>query len=334
MLHPSLRQTPPRAFSQTIHRLRQRQASSLLRLRYALASSSTATPRSLNLLDRVNAVGLGIHFLLGRKLKSRFFFKYRLSLFSFSCPSFFLDQHVSWHLHSGNHAQVLCPFELARQAANDARQVCGVTFNDVPEVLIKAGHADTVTHVPSMVHRMLFESILLSLQSQCVQQMGKKRRWFERRPAPVVLDVFGGPTSIGYRLTNPTTCLSPLDHTIPRDAVGLPLVLRQTVDNEDDNDEVAWSVWSGWRMAQTLASHFGGNLDVVSADGLGSTVYLALDRDSHLLERYPVLPAARNPAAQLDAFLYAVAEDATHHSTTAPATHHHAVSLTAAVGHA
>jgi hypothetical protein len=59
VLHPSLRQTPPHAFSQTIHRLQQRQASSLHRLCYALA------PRSL--LDHINAVGLGIHVLLGRK---------------------------------------------------------------------------------------------------------------------------------------------------------------------------------------------------------------------------------------------------------------------------
>ncbi|SAL95518.1 hypothetical protein [Absidia glauca] len=303
ILHPSLRQTPPRAFSQTIHRLRQRQASSLIRLRYALASS-TSTPRSLKLLDHINAVGLGIHFLL--------------------------DQHVSWHLQTGNHAQALCPLELARQAVNDARQVCGATFDAVPEVEVKAGQADSVTHVPSIIHRMLYESILLTLHSQCVQQLGMKRRWwFERRPAPLVLDVFGGATSIGYRLTNPTACISsPLGHTIPRDPMGLPV--RQNTND----DEVEWSVWSGWRMAQTLASHFGGNLDVVSADGLGSTVYLALDRDSNLLERYPVLPAVRNPDAQLDAFLYAVAEDATHHYKTTPATHHHAVSLTAAVGHA
>lgn len=262
---------------------------------------------------------------------------YWVSLFTHTTDLFFkprlfpfLDQHVSWHLQTGNHAQTLCPLELARQAVNDARQVCGATFHAVPEVEIKAGQADSVTHVPSIIHRMLYESILLSLHSQCVQQLGKKQRWwFERRPAPLVLDVFGGATSIGYRLTNPTACISsPLGHTIPRDAIGLPV--RQNTDD----DEVAWSVWSGWRMAQTLASHFGGNLDVVSADGLGSTVYLALDRDSNILERYPVLPAVRNPDTQLNAFLYAVAEDATHHHTTTPATHHHAVSLTAAVGHA
>ncbi|KAI8344476.1 hypothetical protein BC941DRAFT_491985 [Chlamydoabsidia padenii] len=359
MLHPSLRHTSPRAFSQTIRRLRQRQASSLIRLRYALASSSTATSHSMMLMDHINAISLGIHFLL--------------------------DQHVSWHKQTGNQAQVLCPVEVAHQAVNDARKVCADTFGEssVPVVNIKKNpsphHPLEITHVPNVLHRMLYETTLTALRSHYTQPThtpptGWLQRIFGRRPtwSPLQLDVFGGPTSIGYRLTNPAPLLHhDLQHDIPRDPMGVPScasILRsathgysttisrrkQQDDDDEDHDHAEWSMWSGWRMAKTMASHFGGNLDVVSAEGLGSTMYLALDRDQHLLERYPsVLPnrlsshqryasshlSLQHATSQLDAFLYAVADpnNSIYNNTTTyttPATHHHVVSLTAAVGHA
>ncbi|CAO3600573.1 unnamed protein product [Absidia cylindrospora] len=378
MLHPSLRQTSPRAFSQTVRRLRQRQASSLIRLRYALASSSTSTSHSVMLMDHINAISLGIHFLL--------------------------DQHVSWHKQTGNQAQTLCPVDIAHQAVADARKVCGDTFGEsnVPTVTIKKSetpqHKLELTHVPNVLHCMLYESTLLGLrahytQSSNVQSIpqvtgagsGLLHRLFrfKNQPSsPLQLDVFGGPTSIGYRLTN-TAPLShhDLQHDIPRDPMGVPScpsILRQAThsypqqqqqyrslsstsnsnaataslyqDGEDDSDHAEWSMWSGWRMAKTMASHFGGNLDVVSSEGLGSTMYLALDRDSQLLERYPsVLPcrsashqryasshlSLQHATSQLDAFLYAIADpNNSSINYTSPATHHHAVSLTAAVGHA
>lgn len=394
MLHPSLRHTSPRAFSQTIRRLRQRQASSLIRLRYALASSSTATSHSMMLMDHINAISLGIHFLLGKKsYKSPaqpVISNADINPLSFSSPLFILtDQHVSWNKQTGNHAQVLCPVEVAHQAVNDARRVCADTFGEstVPVVNIKKSqpsshHALEVTHVPNVLHRMLYESTLIALRSHYTQpstptSSGWLQRLFGRRQptwTPLQLDVFGGPTSIGYRLTNPAPLQhGDLQHDIPRDPMGVPScasILRTAThgynpssssrhstalleEEQEDHDNAEWSVWSGWRMAKTMASHFGGNLDVVSAEGLGSTMYLALDRDHQLLERYPsVLPnrlsshqryasshlSLQHATSQLDAFLYAVADPNnsiyTTTTYTSPATHHHAVSLTAAVGHA
>ncbi|KAI8340335.1 hypothetical protein BC941DRAFT_500858 [Chlamydoabsidia padenii] len=270
LLHPSLRQTSPRAYSQTIYRLKQRQATSMICLRYALA------PHSLKLLDHINAINVGIHYLL--------------------------DQHVSWHDQTGNHAQSICPVGIAQQAAKDAQKVCNDMFGETPTITIKKSthqhYPLEITQVPSILHRMLYEPILLTLASHSMQ-----------RKSRLEIDIFGGPTSVGFRITHPKV-----------------YSLASGVSD---------GVWSGWRMAQTLASHFGGHLDVVLVKGLGSTVYLTLDRDPHLLERYPHAASSRlPPSAQLDAFLHAVADYSTPHHITHPATHHHAVSLTAAVGHA
>lgn len=58
LLHPSMQNTSSRAFSDVMRRLRQRQATSLIRLRYALAGSAM-------LMDNINTIGLGIQFLTG-----------------------------------------------------------------------------------------------------------------------------------------------------------------------------------------------------------------------------------------------------------------------------
>ncbi|ORX54013.1 hypothetical protein DM01DRAFT_1383412 [Hesseltinella vesiculosa] len=374
MLQPSLQHTSPRAFSQTVKRLRKRQASSLIRLRYALTSSTTATPQSVTLMDHINAIGLGIHFLL--------------------------DQHVSWHIHEPNKAQMISPLEIAQQAIHDARRYCGDTFGSsdiVPKVTIKESQAEhplELTHIPSVLHRLIYEMTLLSLQTQLHHDAHQQRLpqgpWWQKymnkmglhtrsSTTDMCLDVFGGPTSIGFRLTSaaPLTHRD-LQHDIPRDPMGLPTcgsILRQVNQmdtlgrkainthgelvasdpNHDlheqkaEDDHLEWQLWSGWRMAKTLAGHFGGNLDIVSAEGLGSTMYLALDRDTQILERYPaILPsrslshqryasshlAMQHASSQLNAFLCAISDQSSLPATLSPPIHRHAVSLTAAVGNA
>lgn len=66
LLHPSMQNTSNRAFSDVMRRLRQRQATSLIRLRYALAGSTM-------LMDNINTIGLGIQFLTGNYSTHIFF---------------------------------------------------------------------------------------------------------------------------------------------------------------------------------------------------------------------------------------------------------------------
>lgn len=182
------------------------------------------------------------------------------------------------------------------------------------------------------------------------------------------LRIFGGPTSIGFRLDGAAPLLeSDLLPGIPRDPIGIPtcgLVLSQTGATTVDNTNytgVEWESLNGWRSAKALASHWGGNLDAVTVDGLGSTIYLALDRDPSLLERYPSRHALASSAhsllrhhrrtsavsasadstlsiqaaaTQLDAFLYAISDSQQSTFNPTPLYHHHSVSLSAAVGHA
>ncbi|CAO3597693.1 unnamed protein product [Absidia cylindrospora] len=359
LLHPSLRQTSPRSFSHKIHKLRQRQAQSLIWLRYALASSSTATSHSVMLMDHINSISLSIYCLL--------------------------DQHVSRSNNTENQVQTLCPVEIAIKPwqMQEKHTVIRLVMVAFPPVSIKKCHGPsqqdlTFTHIPNVLHRVLYESTLLSLSAHYAQTStlttSTSSSWLKRHyrrlfrstqhddgSSPLQLDVFGGPTSIGFRLNSTATFSHhDLHHGIPRDPLGVPLcpsILRRAThstsiqdQDEEDQDQAEWTMWSGWRAAKTMASHFGGNLDVVSADGLGSTMYLALDRDCHLLERYPSALFHRSSSSssshrhlslqrassELDAFLYAIADpnNNSHAIHYTPATHHHAVSLTAAVGHA
>ncbi|CAO3641352.1 unnamed protein product [Mucor hiemalis] len=358
ILHPSLSGTSPKAFSNVLQRLRQSQSTNLIRLKYALLSSPTAA--SVALMDNINTIGFGIHLLL--------------------------DQHLSW---KEDHAQKICPEQVAHQAVNDARKQFSNAFGsdkDIPTVEIKKdtlknnkktknSDADFL-YIPSILHRVLYESTLLSLKSAYLEQEDQKPlNWFQRRFSlsqkkrlPLSLRIFGGPTSIGFRLDSPSPLLeNDLLPGIPRDAIGIPTcgsILSQTGSNTVDAhhfEGAEWEAFGGWRCAKSLASHWGGNLDVVNVDGLGSTIYLALDRDPSLLERYPSRKALASSAhsllrqnrrtsavsasndtlsiqaaaTQLDAFLYAISDtQQTTFNNPTPLYHHHSVSLTAAVGHA
>lgn len=118
------------------------------------------------------------------------------------------------------------------------------------------------------------------------------------------------------------------------------------------------TTFSGWHSVRALACHWGGKLDVVSIKGLGSSIYLALDKNDTLLERY-ASPRALSisaqtlllhnrrtsaitanykltneaAATQLDAFLYAISDTERSNGAIPPhRDHHHMVSLSAAIG--
>ncbi|CEG68358.1 hypothetical protein RMATCC62417_04638 [Rhizopus microsporus] len=329
LLHPSLKQTSPKALSNVLSKLRTSQAVNSIRLRYAFLSSPT--PACLNLMDNINTIGIGIHHLL--------------------------DQHISWVTNKLNHAQTLHPEDITRQAVHDAQAAFSGAYGTayLPQVEIKTRTKQELVYIPSMLHRIIYESILLCLKAQAMHDQEQERtvRWYRRpfmKSQPMTLSIFGGPTSVGFKLDTaafiPDKDLLP---SIPRDPIGIPTcssvlssTSRTSVDRVEPNHALEWASLSGWRTARSLASHWGGNLDIVNVDGLGSTVYLALDRNTQILERYPTFRAPQQDAipiqtaaAQLDAFLYAIS-NAQPISTVIPTPlyHHHSVSLTAAVGHA
>ncbi|KAI8337342.1 hypothetical protein BD560DRAFT_493644 [Blakeslea trispora] len=357
LLHPSLKQTSPKGFAKVLNQLRQTQSINLIRLKYALLSVPTAT--SVALLDNIHTIHSGIHCLL--------------------------DQRLSWDENQNNHAQTVCPETIAHQAVSDAKETFIKTWgaHHVPAVDIKKDssinrrHAQTPSstfvYLPHMLHRILYESTLLSFKAQAMQNTLRESQlnWFQRRfrhHSPLSLRIFGGPTSVGFRLDATAPLLDEdLMPSIPRDLMGIPVcssVLSQTSASEVQDEHfkdpslIEWVAMSGWRSAKALARHWGGNLEAMTVDGLGSTIYLALDRDHSLSEHYPsskTLAASANhllrhhrrtsavvassdttlsfqaAATQLDAFLYAISDS--QQSTIInphPHYHHHSVSLTAA----
>ncbi|KAF7726979.1 hypothetical protein EC973_008174 [Apophysomyces ossiformis] len=352
LLHPSLRATSQRAFSDVLRRLRHRQAASLVRLRYALLA--TPTPSSVSLMESINNIGIGIHVLAG--------------------------QHLSWSsddIHQ--RVQSICPVEIAEMAAKDARDACA-GLGPVPEIAVyhQKNIKDLgIIYAPGILHRILYESMVLALRAQIIrnEETQRQQSWFQRQLSSAFdkhqalnLQVFGGATSIGFRLESPAP-LSPRDMmpNVPRDPMGMPSASgvlsrtrSKTIRVDDDPDNLEWECLEGWRTAKQLASHWGGHLDCVSTDGLGTTIYLALERDPTLVERYPTrslassahsllrhqrrISAAAAAAAnsgtltldaatvQLDTFLHAISDS--QYPVYQPLKQDHSVSLTAAVSHA
>lgn len=318
--------------------------------------------------------------------------QYPPPLFFSPPPNIIIDQHLCWNENSNNYAQKLCPEEIAHQAVQDARTTFSNAFGtdkSIPQIEIctkynnySASVDKDITFVPSILHRILYETSLLSLKAQAIHNQENEQSWFQRQwkqrivktqqpDRPLSLRIFGGPTSVGFRLDTAAPLLDEdLLPSIPRDVMGTPTcgsILSSTSDTTIDSkkNSIPWVEWeslSGWRSMKALASHWGGNLDAVTVDGLGSTIYLALDRDVTLLERYPsrlafsasaqsLLRHHRRTSAmstttdhplsvqaagtQLDAFLYAISDtQQTTFASPAPLYHHHSVSLSAAVGHA
>ncbi|KAI8991667.1 hypothetical protein BDF20DRAFT_845762 [Mycotypha africana] len=306
LLHPSLQETSPKAFSKVIEKLQSNQATNLIRLKYALLQSNP-TAASVALMENISTISLGIHLLL--------------------------DQHISWGLKHNNHAQKICPEEIAHQAVADARKTFADILGDdrnIPSIsiinktdtvnaAIKKRHQpakdDAFYYVPSVLHRILYESTLLSLRAKInfdqENQLSlssssiltnwlwwKKNKHYQQRAT--TLKVFGGPTSIGFRLDTPAPLIeSDLLPGVPKDPIGIPTcssILSSTSNTTIEKntcipsftvENVAWESLRGWRPAQALASHFGGHLDAMTVEGLGSTIYLALDRDISFRERYP-----------------------------------------------
>lgn len=270
-----------------------------------------------------------------------------------SCIITHLEQHLSWP----DRVQEVRPVEIAMQAADDVRQVCASCLGKQPPPIsiIDKGSSQEMHYAPSALHRVLFESMLLAVRAHMTTTATttSTSRWpslsFMRKnkQRPIQLDIFGGPTSVGFRLDSPAPLLTrDTLHDIPRDPIGIPIAHQVLSSTEADTlskhgDEqlpnAEWHVWSGWRAAKTMASHWGGNLDAMSVDGLGTTMYLALDRDLNISERYPVYNPSRrryNPETQLEAFLDAISQQqSTTHQYQRPAKDH-SISLSAAVASA
>ncbi|KAI9472132.1 MAG: hypothetical protein EXX96DRAFT_346898 [Benjaminiella poitrasii] len=332
LLHPSLKETSPKAFTNVLSDLRQRQTTNLIRLKYALLSSSSTNTTTL--LDNINTIGTGIYLLL--------------------------DQYVSFDSNQNDHAQPIRPEQIAHEAVSDARHTLSTAFNTkIPtiEIIEKDMPREPITYIPSVLHRILYETSLLALKPHVLGPKASGwldwlRRDFRRQRPTLSMRLFGGPTSIGFRLESTEQLITTdLVHDIPRDLLGIPScpsVLSTILD--DRSPMLHTTLLTGWRAAKQLASHWGGHLDHVSADGLGSTLYLALDRDPSLVERYPTsfvkaseqllrqqgrlsaigVTSVQAAAVQLDAFLYAISDQP--QTWYERQSHHHSVSLMAAVG--
>ncbi|KAI7900935.1 uncharacterized protein BX663DRAFT_515769 [Cokeromyces recurvatus] len=369
LLHPSLKETSPKAFINVLTDLRQRQSINLIRLKYALLSSSfSSTTNTIQLLENLNTIGTGIYLLL--------------------------DQYVSWNFNKNDHVQPICPEEIAQKAVSDAHDMVSTTLgtSQIPKIEIIRKNMYTkdtssFVYIPSVFHRILYETSLLALKAHVFQQQGSSSsptKWFSwlfnKSPPKLSMCLFGGPTSIGCRLeTSEPLIERDLLPDIPRDVLGIPTsasVLstmtqtqgerrrrRRPQQQQQQQRLLPHTEWmNGWQVAKSLANHWGGQLNVVSAEGLGSSLYLSLDRDTSLREQYPTnsnfirgasaellrhdrrvsaigFTSVQAATAQLDAFLYAISD---HHSPPPPNWHetqqqqpyHHSVSLMAAVGHA
>ncbi|KAI9258539.1 hypothetical protein BY458DRAFT_419170, partial [Sporodiniella umbellata] len=279
LLHPSLGQTSPRAFSTVLQKLRSRQALCWIRLGYAFAHHP-------QLLENIQTVGIGIHLLL--------------------------DQHISWASHRLSHLQSVHPESMVRQVVRDAQQAFTARFpGKTPEVTIRAQALPPVDTLPSVLYRILYETCVIQMRAHVEARTWREARlkWYERpffRPAPLTLSLFGAQTSLGLRLATPALVSdTDLASTIPHDLAGWPSAHAALANPHAPLEAHAMT---GWRAARLLARYWGGHLESVVVPGLGSTAYLALDRNLSLPELDPPRSSPPLPLhtarSQLDHFLH------------------------------
>lgn len=128
-----------------------------------------------------------------------------------------VDQYLSWNLNTNNHAQEVCPEEIAYKAIHVATETFAASFGTnrkVPNFEIKSDRkiSKNFTYVPSVLHKILYESSLLALKKQATFGEEKNcynwsnQNWKQHAAKPEVLDhplslhLVDTPNSVEFKL--------------------------------------------------------------------------------------------------------------------------------------
>ncbi|KAJ1839046.1 [Pyruvate dehydrogenase (acetyl-transferring)] kinase isozyme 2, partial [Coemansia sp. RSA 2708] len=213
-----------------------------------------------------------------------------------------VEDHVAILDYGHSLVQIIQPLEIASRAAHDASLVCERHYGfPAPVVKIIAPKpAVTTTYVPHYLYSMLFQLVKNALRATVEHHRGR------RGSMPVVkLIMSSGDEDVAFKISD--------------EGGGIPLsqvdaiwsYLKTTWDPADGakrntlssitfmqraSDLPLFGEGDGLPMVRQIARYFGGDVDLVSMEGVGTDAYLHLSRSRNATESSLDLHTLLEPA--------------------------------------
>ncbi|KAJ2785187.1 [Pyruvate dehydrogenase (acetyl-transferring)] kinase isozyme 2 [Coemansia javaensis] len=202
-----------------------------------------------------------------------------------------IEDHVAIYDRGQNLVQIIQPLAIASRAAHDARAVCERHYGaPAPAVDVVAPKPDvTTTYVPHHLYSMLFQLLKNALRATVERHRGQRGA-----PPPITLVMSSGDEDVTFRVSDQgggiplsqvdaiwsyrRTTREPDASEGPAAAPGSEAFMRRA------GDAPLFGAGDGLPMARQIARYFGGDLDLVSMEGVGTDAYLHLSRSRNAAE--------------------------------------------------
>ncbi|KAJ2838664.1 [Pyruvate dehydrogenase (acetyl-transferring)] kinase isozyme 2 [Coemansia erecta] len=209
-----------------------------------------------------------------------------------------IEDHVAILDYGHNLVQIIQPLDIATRAAHDASLICERHYGfPAPVVKIIAPKSGvTTTYVPHHLYSMLFQLVKNALRAT-VEHHKNRRSAF-----PVIkLVMSSGDEDVSFKVSDegggiplsqvdaiwsylettkgPADASEPLPSTIEkRNALSSITFMQRAIDLP------LFGEGDGLPMVRQIARYFGGDLDLVSMEGVGTDAYLHLSRSRNAME--------------------------------------------------
>ncbi|KAI9500639.1 [Pyruvate dehydrogenase (acetyl-transferring)] kinase isozyme 2 [Coemansia spiralis] len=215
-----------------------------------------------------------------------------------------IEDHVAIHDFGHNLVQIIQPLQIAYKAARDATSICERHYGfSAPAIKIIAPTPNvTTTYVPHYLYSMLFQLLKNALRATVEHH--------KRTPLPVVkLIMSSGDEDVTFKISDegggiplsrvdaiwsylgttksqpstehpPTSCANAVakKRAVRNSALSSITVMNRAADMP------LFGAGEGLPMTRQIARYFGGDLDLVSMEGVGTDMYLHLSRSRNAIE--------------------------------------------------
>ncbi|KAJ1813704.1 [Pyruvate dehydrogenase (acetyl-transferring)] kinase isozyme 2, partial [Coemansia sp. RSA 2599] len=207
-----------------------------------------------------------------------------------------VEDHVAIHDYGHNLVQIIQPLEIANRAAHDARVICQRHYGfAAPAIKVIAPTPSvTTTYVPHYLYSMLFQLLKNALRATIEHHQADAAR---RAQMPVVkLVMSSGDEDVTFKvsdegggipLSQVDAIWSYLKTTMDPASVASSAkngALSSITFMNRASDTPLFGAGDGLPMTRQIARYFGGDLDLVSMEGVGTDAYLHLSRSRNAVE--------------------------------------------------
>jgi pyruvate dehydrogenase kinase 2/3/4 len=185
---------------------------------------------------------------------------------------------------AGDHIGLICvntkPKIVIKHAIEDAKEICSHYYMEVPDIRISGQGVDTsFPYVPSHLYYVVLEILKNALRATC--------EWYKKTDILSPIDVV-----IADSETNEDICIRISDQGggIPRShmsRIWSYLYTSAPIDLEQDlinNEAPLAGLGYGLPLSRVYCQYWGGSLNLMSMEGLGTDVYIHLNKSGDIQE--------------------------------------------------